>query len=88
MAALVRTELLLELLSRVTAELLVALGWRGTAVLVLVTLVSHGLGRGTGGTAGTATRPRKDGDPASGTAGTTLACVATVLLAVLLLADQ
>lgn len=73
MGALLRTELLTEVLPRLAAELLVSLGWRGTAVLVLATVVAHALRRG----------DREA--PVPRTAGVNLACVATVLLALLLI---
>jgi hypothetical protein len=76
MGALLRTELLTEVLSRATAELLIALGWRGTAVVLLATLVSHGLRRGDAAEA--APGP-------TGPATVNVACVATVLLALILL---
>ncbi|THA25701.1 hypothetical protein E4198_14245 [Streptomyces sp. RKND-216] len=73
MSALLRTELLAEVLSRVAGELLIALGWRGTAVLVLAAVVVRAC-RGPQQEAA-ATAPR----------GVDVACVATVLLALLLI---
>ena len=73
MGALVRTELLMELLTRLTTELVVDLGWQGTAFVVLGVLVRRGLRDRAG-----------DEAPATGR-HLEFACVATVLLALLLL---
>lgn len=78
-ALLSRTELLTgllaELLTRVAADLLFALGWQGTAVLVLGTLVTRSLRGG-----------REDASEVTHRGVTVnVACIATVLLALLLL---
>lgn len=76
MGALVRAELLTELLARTSADLLAALGWHGTAVVFLATVVFRALH--------TSRTPNAD-DAAAGRPGVHLACVTTVLLALLLL---
>ncbi|OEV06024.1 hypothetical protein [Streptomyces oceani] len=43
MGALLRTELLLELLSRITVELVMVAGWHGAAICVLVTVLTRGV---------------------------------------------
>lgn len=81
MGALVRAELLMEVLTRMSVELLAALGWQGTAVVILGALMSRGL-----------RDPGSDADAANDAAarglGVNVACVATVLLAVMLLGDM
>lgn len=43
MAALVRANLLMELLSRVAVDLVLTIGWHGAMVVTLITVLARGL---------------------------------------------